>query len=297
MDSNSNNSIKLISGWIFLVASTVWITLILFISFVVNTEAGRELLHIKTDAEFWKSFQYFIPAAGFGPIALILAFYRIRISTIQTRHDRDKALNELFSKAIDQLGAKNGGEALKQGAIYTLQALMNDLPNFRNAIIRIVVAYVRISSNSIKKKYNQLESAEQYKYTMPGSVESAVNLLKDTKDLIDNNTNFDLSNSFFVNVDFTGVNFTGYNLSDCKFIQCILKEVIFESALLISTVFDGCDLTDSSFNKAQIYGGESQDGCFLVRDNCKGLEQQLFENAFGNQNTKLPEGYSFKMTS
>ena len=326
--SNTNKANESLGGR-FYFCSAIWFILILFGWFsiatrwwIYNFPYDFRMLFSGIELEYWKNFGYFVGTLGVGPIAIYLASVRTKVATIQVqtdkekleteqskgRNDREKMINENFTKSVELLGNKSS--AVRQGAVFSLQRLSGEKFLYP-AIIRIITSFIRTrtyTEENIEENNNQHSGSKI-------DIESALLVIKERKSKesdsyeekqlqLENNQDregflFDMSQSFIEYTDLTYADLRGFNLSDCTFNGCDFSEADFERAVFAGTDFGDSDLTNANFKGAIISGNNPAIPRNRVCDlsNTRGLTQEQIDSAITNEFTLVPVGINLPVNN
>ncbi len=228
----------------------------------------------------------YLAAVGLGPIGLYLNNKNTKLKSIEI-------LNQSFAKSVELLGHES--VAVRQGAIFSLQKLLETNPELQKTIIRILTAFVRTQSN-ISESSGEGEKPESEKENSAKSdIEAALLVIRERNKRNEEKPKrgqflFDMSGAKLKNVDLVATDFSYFNLSDCDFRGCSLNRVKFDSALLVSAKFrDETDLTGASFFGTDITGTNKENICDL--SGTIGLTSEQLLLAKGNRFTRIPADF------
>jgi hypothetical protein len=119
------------------VTASAWITIAVLLSIAGHDKALR-IDAIKTGLT--------VGAGAGGAIALFLGFRRQYLAEhAQVSSDFDAAerrVTDLYTKAVEQLGHENA--AVRQGGLYALERVGENNPTYRQTIIDVICAYLRM---------------------------------------------------------------------------------------------------------------------------------------------------------
>ena len=202
-------------------------------------------------------------------IGIYFAWGNLKVAQVTLESNQKKAqkslevsqegqITELFTRAIDQLGAtnKNGDPAveIRLGGIYALKRIANESKKDYWPIIEILTAYIRENSyikDQKVQKQDKLQSDIQ-------AILSIIKKRNEPDDFIEPSgldlqdtylCKANLSEALFERADLTGVNLTEAHLEGAN-----LKEANLEGANLKGANFEGAHLEGANFERANLEG-------------------------------------------
>ena len=237
-------------------------------------------------------------------VGVFFLVWRTRIADKQTQINRESHYTELFTKAVEQLGAVRQGQdekpepalEIRIGAIYALERLAKDSERDYGPIIETLTAYIREHCGKPKNFDGKdlvgkvLEQAwEKWLESLPeeppanrADIKTALMVLSRRE----KNRNWTSRGGNEAQPDFFGVNFQKADLSD-HHVGLAYKDTYLESAYLDFAILWGVNLSGADLHLANCVGADFW-FANLERANLKGanLIQANFHNA-NLQNTNL----------
>ena len=293
-----------------------------------------------------------ILAAWYGVPFLV---WRTILADKQTQISQESHYTELFTKAVEQLGAvrevpgKEPEPALeiRIGAIYSLERLAKDSERDYGSIIETLSSYIREHCRDPKPFNDDGLSGEEFNQAWqewieslrenPPAVRSDVAAVLTVLSRRAQNRHWTSTSKNETQPDFTGANFQGAtlwkvnlwraNLSGADLSGANLSDVVFWEANLWEANLSGADLSGADLEQANLWranlsGADLSDAnlsgvdlsnarlwranlsganfskaslrhAFHVGDfipDAKGLTTEMLKEAFGDENTSLPNG-------
>jgi hypothetical protein len=234
----------------------------------------------------------------------------------QTRADRQRRITESFAKAVEQLG--NEKIQVRHGGIYTLERIARESELDYWPIMETLTAFVRVQAHWKDENTALPQVAighDQPKTPLrppPADIEAVLAVIRrrDAKsrkreqvnEWILDLTLTDLRMAFLHKAHLEGADLRKTHLEGAN-----LREVHLEGAHLNRAYLEGANLLNAHLEGAILAGahleGTDLDGVYLDEANltvthlegadlskAKGLKQDQIDKAFGNAETKLPEG-------
>ena len=241
-------------------------------------------------------------AAWYGVFFLI---WRTILADKQTQISQESHYTELFTKAIEQLGAtrQDGEPALeiRIGAIYALERLAKDSERDYGPIIETLAAYIRehcrdpksfddkkLSEDELKQAWQEwIESLRENPPANRSDVAAVLTVLSRRAQ----NRHWTSTSENETQPDFTGANFQGATLWNKS------EGLVREGTNLRLADLSGAHLSNVVFWDANLSGAKlSRAGLWHtlhVGDripDANGLTTEMLKEAFGDEDTSLPNG-------
>lgn len=227
-------------------------------------------------------------------VGVFFLVWRTRIADKQTQISQESHYTELFTKAVEQLGAvrevpgKESEPALETriGAIYSLERLAKDSERDYGPIIETLATYIRehcrcpkpfnddgLSGEELRRaQYKWIQSLRKNPPANRSDVAAALTVLSRRE----KNRNWTSTSEDETQPDFTGANFQGATLwnkseglaregTNLKLIRldgAILREAIFEDAQLEDAQLIGVDLRKAKLWKAKLHRADLRNANF-----------------------------------
>ncbi len=238
-------------------------------------------------------------------IGIYLAFRRQTVAEETLRVTERGQITDRFTKAIEQLGKTE--LQLQLGAIYALEKIAHDSPDYHWQVMEVLTAYVR-------DKYPWKEGVEPKRGdAVPLDLEAIMTVLlrrKHEREIEGQTINLfktDLRNvdfrhatlrkAMFSHANLQRARFELADLQDAHFFNANLKSANFEKANLQSAHFEMANLQWAQFTmaflqKARFNQANLQEARFEVAnlDETLGLTQGQIDTAMFDEKTILPEG-------
>ena len=204
-------------------------------------------------------------------VGVFFLVWRTRIADKQTQINQESHYTELFTKAVEQLGAvrevpdKEPEPALeiRIGAIYSLERLAKDSERDYGPIIETLAAYIREHCRDPKsfdgkrligKKLKQerqkwIKSLSENPPAGRSDVAAALTVLSRR----DKNRNWTSTSEDETQPDFTGANFQGVTLSGANLSSAVLRGVDLSGADLDKADLSGASLSGANLSGASLW--------------------------------------------
>jgi uncharacterized protein YjbI with pentapeptide repeats len=220
-----------------------------------------------------------------GSLVAYLTFRETHVNNVRTAtHNQDLLdlqlrgqVTDRFTRAAQQLGEEGPGKVpVRIAAVYSLEQIGRDSPQFRQPIGEVLADFIRHASRT---------PTVASETPPPGDVVAAMVVLRRRSAYIEH-THFEMNRA---TVAFVG--FPGRNLSGASIVRCTIGEADFRAAILAGgtlsrsdfmvATFSGADLHDMTmdrvtFNEADLCGAQLQ--CVtLVRTDLNGAMLPLVD--------------------
>jgi Pentapeptide repeats (9 copies) len=233
-------------------------------------------------------------------------------------------ITDRYSKAIDQLGSSN--LQVRVGAIYALQRIARESPPDQRPIMEVLASYVR-DNFDLKSPLRCVARDRLDRKRWRGDLFAVIQVLGsrsieyDPTEADPDYPRLDLSHADLGRVYFFDVNarwlflegaylyranFSKADASKAWLRKACLLEASFNHASLNNTGFEWADLTGADFSDATLhpanfryatltgakFPGANLSGADLIET--KGLTLEQLNDACGDAQTKLPEGFAIR---
>ena len=177
-------------------------------------------------------------------IGFPLVIWRTHIARQQTLISEANHISEMYSQAVEQLGALNSSREpaleIRLGGLYTLENLANKNPEYHAQIMDFIAAYVRMNS---PKRTIAVHKNEELKTSgslspLRYDIQVAVSIL------CRRNSNFDAPDTI---INLSEANLSGLNLS-----RLTLKNITFYNSQLITSAFYNCIFDNVRFDSSKM---------------------------------------------
>ncbi|MBI4829647.1 MAG: pentapeptide repeat-containing protein [Nitrospinae bacterium] len=242
-------------------------------------------------------------------VTLSFAYWRTSIADKSAQTDRQRLDTETFSRAIEQLGARDGGKPILEmrlGGIYTLERLMKETGDhdFYWQIVETLTAYVRKNSPSKIANIGALSAPQK-------DIQAIVTVIgrrpKDKdRDRVPDLSMTNLQQINMNRLDAGKLNLTGAHLqaalllgthlegADLEFALLTganLEKAHLEGAIFKNALIDNAKLREAHLEKADLRWAHLQGALFGGDDptiDAVGLTVEQLEQAYGDDTTLLP---------
>jgi hypothetical protein len=248
--------------------------------------------------------------ATFGGIALLInSYYASRTANAANETARaanenakaalknakiaeDKQITERFAKAVEMLGSCK--IEVRLGGIYTLERIAQESREERWTIMEVLTAFVR--ENAPVKKYKEAEEGNIPE--LRTDIQAALTVIKRRNcenEEVDQRISFrniDIRGANLSNAKLQYVWFSSSNLQNVSFYQAKLQGLVLCETNLQEADFSRSDLQRAYFSKTDLRGANFRETRLQGANLHKAinLTYQQIELAFGDENTKLPDG-------
>ena len=237
----------------------------------------------------------------------------------QTDADRQRRISDSFARAIEQLGSEK--LEVRLGAIYALERIARESPTDHWPIMETLTAYVREKGPRIPGDPEESEQLKDMRdeedtdpRTLSADVQAALTVVGRRRhehdpdrlhlDLSSLDLSYanlreahlekcDLSGSFLINAGLNGAKLCGAELRGAclhgaglqfaDLTRARLPHASLADADLEGAVLDTVDLTRATLSGARLVAADLQKGVV-------GLTQEQLDEAWGDSQTRLPEG-------
>ena len=217
-------------------------------------------------------------------VGVFFLVWRTRIADKQTQISQESHYTELFTKAVEQLGAVReiqGKEPepaieIRIGAIYSLERLAKDSERDYGPIIETLAAYIREhcrdpksfdeedwSGDELKQERQEwIESLRENPPAGRSDVAAALTVLSRR----DKNRNWTSTSEDETQPDFTGANFQGVTLSGANLSSAVLRGVDLSGADLEEADLSGASLWEANLSGASLWEANLSGANLLIAD-------------------------------
>jgi len=175
--------------------------------------------------------------------ALIFTGLSLRATQDQIMISEQGQLTDRFSKAVEQLGSKDGID-VRLGGIYALERLARDSARDHPAIMEVLSAFVRQHA-PITMCTNE--------YPPATDIQAALTVVG-RRDAARDAGSIDLRSSCLAKANLSGVNLSRANLAGAYLTDAQLSNIDFTGTRLIGAKLGGADLTGAHLGGANLTG-------------------------------------------
>ncbi len=192
-----------------------------------------------------------------------MLIWRTKIADRQTKISDNSHLAEVYTKAIEQLGAQDGERPLLEirlGGVYALERIAKSDQEYRHQIAEVLCAYVRLNSqrSPLEESGSAPEGRKKLRAQHKEVITAIINVLSKLHKL-DNTTNLDLkgvdlSGCSLPRVYLSGSNLFRANLSEADLSGCSLQGSNLQGSNLQGANLPGANLSGSNLPGANLSG-------------------------------------------